>query len=465
VRSLSIRFRLTIWYAATLVLTVAVFGGGIWLALQHSIRRTVDKDLRLRLDAMRHYIDQQMRGGGYAHLQQELAEDVDVVAAGPVRIASSARVWIYGSPGTEAWELAVPKMADLPLNGIASTIVVRGQALRLLTAPVTIGVVQLGLPLGDFQQVTELLAWILFLGSPLLLLLASVGGYWISGRTLKPVDDLATTAQNIGAQNLTDRLPIRGKGDEFDRLSEVLNGMLARLDSAFARVTRFTADASHELRTPVAIVRTTAEVTRARTRTVEEHEKAWGVIVTQAARMSQLIDDLLMLARVDSESRTACPELVDGAAILCETCAEMQTFAETSGVRLAMRVPRQCTMFADSEDLHRIFLILLDNAIKYTASGGQIVVELDVSGTAVRGTVVVRVRDTGVGISQDDLPHIFERFYRAAKDRSRKTGGAGLGLTIAKHLAEHHGGKIEVESTLGVGSTFCLFLPILPIGT
>lgn len=459
VQALSIRFRLTIWYAAALVATIAVFGGGMWLALQHSIRRTVDKDLHLRLEAMRHYIDQQMHEGDYAHLRQELAEDLDVSAAGPVRIASSAGIWIYHSPETEPWELSVPELADLPLNGTASTIVVRGQSFRLLTAPVTIGVIQLGLPLNDFREVQKLLIWILFLGSPLLLLLASAGGYWMSGRTLKPIDDLARTARDIGAQNLTDRLPTRGTGDELDRLSEILNGMLARLDSAFARITRFTADASHELRTPVAIVRATAEVTRARPRTVEEHERAWGLVLTQTARMSQLIDDLLLLARADSESHAPSRELIDGASILSETCAEMRPFAETSGLQLATRIPSECTMSGDPEDLHRIFLILLDNAIKYTPTGGQIVAEMDVDGPAQRRIVAVRVRDTGIGISQADLPHIFERFYRAAKDRSRKTGGAGLGLTIARYLAERHGGQIQVETTSGTGSTFCLLLP------
>ena len=460
-RHFSIRLRLTISYAAVLAASFVLFAAGIWLALQHSIRVTVDKNLQSRLEAVNLYVDQQMRGDDRSHVQQELSEDADILAFGSLlRIVSSAGTWIYRSHGTEGWNFAIPKRETLPPGGRTSTTVIHGQPVRIVTAPLTVGVVQIALPLTEFRNMQLLLAWTVLLGSPLLLLIASLGGYWLSGQALRPVDELATTARNISAHNLTDRLPSRGTGDELDRLSDTLNGMLARLNSAFARITRFTADASHELRTPVAILRTTAEVTRAKSRSPEEHEKAWNVILTQADRMAQLIDDLLMLARADSETVAPPRELMDAAAVLRETCQVMQVIADASGLCFHVRAPQECTMFADPEDLRRILLILLDNAIKYTPAPGQIFVDLDLENAAGSSLAVISVRDTGVGILPADLPRIFDRFYRVATDRSRRTGGAGLGLPIARHLAERHSGYIQVQSAPGCGSTFSVSLPL-----
>jgi signal transduction histidine kinase len=439
---------------------VIMLVAGIWLALQHSISSTVDQNLRSRLTAVRHYLKQQEHEDGDSNLAQEVAEDVDAVAATSlIRIVSTTGAWIYRSRGTEPWRLTVPSRNTLPPGGRISTILVDSHSIRVLSAPSDIGVVQIGLSLTEFQDMQRLLALTVLLGSPLLLLAASGGGYWLSGRALSPVDGLVTKAQTISAQNLVDRLPSRGTGDELDRLSNTLNGMLARLESAFTKVTRFTADASHELRTPVAIMRTTAEVICANPRTPEQHEKAWDVILTQSDRMSQLIDDLLMLARADSAEHPYQRELMDAAAVVRDTSDEMQVLAEAKSLQLSVHTPPECTMFGDPDDLRRIVLILLDNAIKYTQETGQIVVTLSMGTAMEPQALVLTVGDTGIGIPQEDQVHIFDRFYRAAKDRSRETGGAGLGLTIARYLAERQGGRIQVESTPGTGSTFYVSMP------
>ena len=460
-RVLSIRARLTLWYSVILALTFMLLAAVLWFALQHSIRTSVDKNLRSRLETVHHYIDQQMRENEGVHLQQELSDDADVVAGGSLlRFASTTGAWIYRSRVTEAWRLTMPERDTLPREGKASTFIFRGQPIRILSAPLAFGVVQIALPLAGFQDMQKLLAWTVFLGSPLLVFIASAGGYWMSSRALKPVNELVSTARSIRAQNLGDRLPSRGTGDELDRLSDTLNEMLARLESAFTRTTRFTADASHELRTPVAIIRTTAEVTRASPRTPAAHEKVLDVILTQAGRMTQLIDDLLLLARADSETQPAPRELMDAAVVLRATCDEMRVIADASGLQLHAQIPVECTFFGDPDDLRRIVLVLLDNAIKYTKPAGLISVSLEMESSANRRMAVIHVRDTGVGIAQDHLPHIFDRFYRAADDRSRDTGGVGLGLTLARYLAERHDGYIKVISTLGAGSTFSLFWPV-----
>jgi len=461
VRNFSIRSRLTFWYAATLGAALVLFTAGVWFALVHSIRHTVDRELRSRLAAVRYYLQQQSHEGDESNLTQEIAEDIDAVAATSlIRIRSAAGEWIYRSPGTRAWNVIAPNPETLPENGSLSTAIVRGAPIRILSAPLSIGLVQIGLSLTEFQSVQNLLAWTVLLGSPLLMLAASLGGYWMSGRALRPVDELVMRAQSISAHNLTDRLPSRGTSDELDRLADTLNAMLARLESAFERITRFTADASHELRTPVAIVRTTAEVTRAKSRTPAEHEKAWEVVLTQANEMTRLIDDLLLLARADSETDAPLRELIDAAEVLREACEEIRVMADVAGLSLNVQIPQECILLGDPADLRRIVLILLDNAIKYTPKPGGIFVQLSLDGSTKPRMAVISVRDTGIGILQDDLPHIFDRFYRASRDRSRKTGGVGLGLTIARYLAERHEGYIQVESTPRRGSTFYLFLPV-----
>jgi signal transduction histidine kinase len=264
-------------------------------------------------------------------------------------------------------------------------------------------------------------------------------------------------AKAIGTHNLADRLPLRGVDDELDRLSDTLNGMFARLDDAFRRVTQFSADASHELRTPVAIIRTTAEVTRQRPRTEAEYAAALDRILAESERTSQLIDDLLLLARADADAERLVMEPMDLAETVRETCDQGRILADASGVRFTADLPRACPAVGEPQALRRLFLILVDNAVKYTPAGGIV----NVAMTVEDGHATIDVRDTGVGIPAADAPRIFERFYRVATDRSRQTGGVGLGLAIARWIATCHGGTIALESEPGVGSVFHVILPIV----
>jgi heavy metal sensor kinase len=320
---------------------------------------------------------------------------------------------------------------------------------------VNVGTAQIATPLDEFDALQRDFVWTAIIGAPLLLLVASAAGYWMSGRALQPVDDIATTARRISAQNLAERLPANGSGDELDRLSQVLNEMLAGLESSFRRMTQFTADASHELRTPMAIIRTTAEVISSRPRTADEHCRAWQVVATQAERTSELIADLLLLARADSGLETPIFEPLDLAKVVRDASGEMSVLAERKGLGLKVEAETECPTRGDKEALRRVISILLDNAIKFTAAGG-IYATVAVCGRFSS----VLVKDSGIGIAPEDLPHVFDRFYRAARDRSRKTGGAGLGLAIAKGIALLHGGDVSVESELGAGSVFKLEMPV-----
>lgn len=459
----SIRFRLTSWYAGLLAATLLAAAILAWLTLAHSIRATVDKELRARLDGVRHYVEEEARGEGKTHLAEELNEDATVNAGSAyLRISDLRGAAIYISPEAKTWPAG-----DFSRNRSASTesirtIYVNGNPVRILTAPVSIGVVQVGLPMEEFHEMRQDFFWSLVLGAPLLLILAVCGGYWMSGRALRPVDRIASAAKRISSANLSERLPYSGSGDELDRLSQVLNKMLSGLEAAFRQITQFTADASHELRTPLAIIRTTAELSLSRPRTLVEHERAWSAVLVQTDRTTELIEDLLTLTRADSGAGEFNLEAVALAPIVAASVSDMEIMATSKGVHLQLNCQAELELTGDAAALRRVFAILIDNALKATAPGGIVNVSVT-RDYAPLDAGLVTVSDSGVGISEEHLPHIFDRFYRASADRSRATGGAGLGLAIAHWIVAAHSGTIHVRSQVGAGSSFQVVLPVRKI--
>ncbi len=265
------------------------------------------------------------------------------------------------------------------------------------------------------------------------------------------MDELTRAAQSIGIQNLSERLSVPATGDELARLSETWNAMLARLEGAVKRLSQFTADASHELRTPIALIRTTAELTLRRERSSETYREALREIVAESDRTAKLIEDLLLLARADAGLPPLPLERLELRPLVQDVCEQGQVLAQARQLEISADVPDE-PVYVEANDpaLRRLLLLLLDNAVKYTPSGGRITVSLGRDATGA----TVAVSDSGIGIPESALPHVFERFYRVDESRSRDAGGAGLGLSIAKWLAERHNATLEAESVVGQGSTF-----------
>src|SRR5436309_11891486 len=283
------------------------------------------------------------------------------------------------------------------------------------------------------NEAFEALSWfpvILVLVAPLLLIAASAGGYWISKRALAPVDELSQAAQRISIENLTERLQVPETGDQLQRLSETLNDMLSRLEASVRRITQFTADASHELRAPVSLIRTTAEVAvLKRDRPAQEYLEALDDILEESERTSQVVDSLMLLARTDSGKETLELIPMDACTVVQSAAEQGERLARNQGVEFSVKLPENpIPIHADPDALRRAFLILLDNAVKYTPRGGSVRVAL----AATDGFAVASVSDTGIGIGPQDQAHVFDRFWRADKARSPEQGGAGLGLSIAK---------------------------------
>jgi heavy metal sensor kinase len=287
------------------------------------------------------------------------------------------------------------------------------------------------------------------------LLLGLAGGWWLATRAIRPIEDIGATALKIAAGDLSQRINVADTDSELGRLASVLNSTFSRLEAAFAHQARFTSDASHELRTPVSVVLTQTQSALAREREPAEYRQALEACQRAAQRMRKLTQSLLALARLDAGQDPMRREAFDLARVTRECVEMVRPLAAERGVELVCDLPAMpCP--GDAERISQVATNLLSNAIQFNHPGGQV----RVSTRAENGVAVLTVADTGQGIPAQDLPHIFERFYRVEQSRSAAQGGTGLGLAISKAIVDAHSGTIGVSSQPGAGSTFSVKLPL-----
>jgi len=332
----------------------------------------------------------------------------------------------------------------------------RDRDYRVYTMPVTDGGAVVGFvqALHDLRSVAETLERLLaalLVGGAVVMIAAGLVGYFLARRALAPIDTITKTARRISAQDLSARLNLSGVDDELGRLASTFDDMLERLDESFQRERRFTADASHELRTPLAAMEAILGVVRSERRKPAEYEQALDDLAEETTRLRDLVEDLLALAR-GARSATMEFATVDISTLAEDVVDALRPLAEAKNLTLECSAEPGLTARADSDGLIRVFLNLVENAIKFTEHGG-----IKVSAGSRMDAVVVDVADTGIGIASDDLDAIFERFHRV--DRSRSTPGTGLGLSLARRIVEDHGGTLTVRSREGKGSSFTVTLP------
>jgi heavy metal sensor kinase len=460
-KSLSIGMRLTLSYFLIFAVAQLSFGLGMWLILRHNLYDIADDTLESQIDDVLHFLEAQRGDPSLAKLQEEVTQTYILEHSGDyLQIQDEQGNWIYRSSfldkhnlpplGLGPWQQPLyenRKVGDRPFRFLTAGIEVHGRRFLVRT----------GVEEDDIVSTLNLFGRYLLIFEVLMLGAASGLGYWLSGKALAPVDTLTRTARSISGTNLSSRLERLNTGDELQRLSDTLNEMLARIETAFLRVSQFTADASHELRTPISLIRTEAEIALRKSRDEGEYQEALRHILQEAERTSSLIETLLSLARADAGRESLDIRRLDLGETVRQIATDWQHVMTTHQLRFTERLTVSDVCIAgDKTAVSRLLNILLENAVRYTPSAGSIELALE----AKNEKAVIAVRDSGIGISDEDRPRIFERFYRADKARSRALGGAGLGLAIAQWIVEQHHGSIAVVSSPGKGSEFIVELPM-----
>ena len=455
----SLRFRLAAWYFGTVVLIVALAAGGYWLAVRSALNYALDQHLRYRVVGLGEYLnDSPGRSEMASKLAEidQLGELYQVFDGDGSLIAQSytlARRGVAGRPPRDLgadirFETGGP--ADFPLRLAWQRVVIAGQ-------PVIVGAVD---PQSKYDGVLGAFTSVLLLSTPIILTLATLCGLWLGRRALTPVARITDDARAITEQNLSSRLAVPNTRDELQQLSETLNAMLDRIEGSFSRVKQFTADASHELRAPLTLISTAAQYSLRRERSVDQLLTGMQQIQRESVRTTALIDDLLRLARGDAGKQTVSLLPLDTEPLLRDVAEHTRMIAADKDISVQLHVDaNSLPVLADESSLRRLLLILVDNAVKFTPPGGTVTLE----GRRDAAHVILAVADTGVGIAAEDRSHIFERFWRADQVRSREARGTGLGLPIARQIAEQHGASLTVESEVGAGSVLELRLPLAPV--
>jgi heavy metal sensor kinase len=352
---------------------------------------------------------------------------------------------VRSSDGDAVFSLsATPAVTEQDLYWISEQVKVHGHEL----------IVEMGAPLGQVYETLSLLRNALILCVPLMLVIAVAGGTWIAKRALRPVDAMTADAQAIGMNDLSRRLVVRSTGDELERLAVAWNTMLDRLGGSVQQMKRFTTDAAHELRTPTAIIRSTAELALRKERDSESYRNALSGIQQETIHLTRLVEELMYLARYDTGFPDADREDVSVEEAVRDACRAVAPLAEERSISIEIRIEEPGrSVQVKRVAFRRLLLILLDNALKFTPSKRSVRVVV----ASKNGRSRIEIHDQGGGIAQEHMEHIFERFYRA--DPARTSAGFGLGLSIAKAIVEAHDGVIGVDSSEGIGSRFYVELP------
>lgn len=458
--NLPLRARITALYFAVLALTFVSLGTIADYGFRHSIETTVTEASRANLESLRSVMDRAAAKGS-GDIKNELNKLSGLWAgAGLLEVRDQDGGIIFQSAG---FAHSDKKLPDASVNGATfftanlDKVQYRIAADRF-RADGRRFLLRAAVPTESFDQALDRFRSILLETFPALIVLASLAGYWLSGRVLRPVSEIIGTARGIGVRNLSIRLPVPRVHDELRLLTETLNDMLARIEVSVQQITQFTADASHDLRTPLALIRCNSELALRRSRTEEEYRKALARNLVTSVETTCLVENLLTLARADAGSSGLEFRRINLAESLHKATEETSMLAADRNIRVSASIP-STPIWVDADDiaLHRVFRIVLENAVKYTASGGAITIATHWTGGSA---AEIEIRDSGIGIPQKDLPHIFERFYRVDEARSRDSGGAGLGLAIARSFVDLHGGTIDAQSQLGSGTAIRIRLPV-----
>jgi len=460
----SIRGRLTLWLSLLITLCMIAFALFLYLTVRGALTGDLERTLRVQAQQVAASFD----FGGLEAAADGSGQHVDISAVDQFAtaglfvetfdargrlLARSSNLGRLSLPGVARAAALVRATPDDYATEAVPGGEVRVYSMAAVRGGHTVGLVRVAASLDVVTRTTQTLLGLLVAGTLGLVLLVILGSGVAVRWGLRPLEQMATVTEGITAHHLDQRLILRNPPAEVARLAATFDAMLDRLDAAFATQRRFVADASHDLRTPLATLHGRSEVLLLNSDLDAETRAGLLLIRAEAARLGRLVANLLLLARGD-EGQPLDRRPVDLDVLLLEVAHQAR--AQAQGVTVTLGHEDQAQVLGNADLLKQALLNLVDNALTYTPPGGQVVLSLTVSTAQVQ----VAVRDSGPGIAPDDVEHIFERFYRTDQARSRHSGGAGLGLSIVRWIAEAHGGRVTVKSVVGAGSTFTLVLPI-----
>ncbi len=465
----TIKFKMTLWYVAILGIILSCFSLFLYFTLADSLYKGVDNKIRTMAEIVASSTRSPFGAGtSMADLDQIMTERFGIRPLGRfIQILDeSGRI---GEKSTNLRDVQIPisvqtmKAASRGVITFETVQVMEKYPLRVVTMPIMenekmVGIVQVGSSLEGVEEALDQLLLILLIAVPAALLIASAGGLFLANQALRPVDAITRIARRIGSGDLSQRIRIKRVNDEIGRLASTFNEMIAKLEKSFHQVKRFTADASHELKTPLTILRGEVEVGLKKKRGLKEYQSILASNLEEINRMSRIVEDLLTLSRADMGELIMEREEIELSALAREVWEDLQLLAKKKRIQLKFMDNGFTRVEGDPLFLRQLILNITENGLKYTRAGGEVAVR--VKGDRDQGVVRLLVADTGVGIPQKDLKRIFDRFYRVDGARSRETGGTGLGLSICQWIAQAHEGRIAVESKVGKGSTFTVTLPM-----
>jgi len=460
----SLYFRLILWYSGLVIVVLLAFAAYTYEGVRGRLYGEMERTLARRAQQI---ADNVLIHEG-SEPDQEIARQIREVYSPAannrfIRILKSDGSLLYVSqkPKDGSFDPLTVPLPSPHASAQRMETLPSGVTLLMVDLPVTVAGkgfrIEMGAPTREMQTALHGLLVTLLFGLPIVVVTVSAGGYVLVRRSLKPVEDIRATAEQITFGNLSNRLPVAATGDELEHLSVTLNQMLERLESAYQQVSRFSADASHELRTPLTIMRGELEsVVQREAGLTEELRGRIGSVLEEAERLSHIAESLFTISRLDAGEARIEHVTFDLVDLIKTTAEQMSLMAEEKSISVVIKAEQALSVDGDPARLKQVIVNLLDNAIKYTPRGGSITVALS---KAVHKAVLA-IADTGIGIAPEALPHIFERFYRADKVRSREQGGAGLGLSIVRSICQAHGGTVEIESAENKGTICRVLLPL-----
>jgi heavy metal sensor kinase len=459
----SLRVRLGLLYILFTLTSMACLGCFSYWYIGRILASSRQQTMMRREERIVAFINKWPRPDSPIGLNEKLRQlSIAIAETDTIQVHDFTGRLLYSSPAPDIYKADWPDSSCIqPCYAIVRK---GGHTLRTLNQVVTLDGQEVRLSIaGAMDEHADVLRMIrnsYLICCPLLLIVSVAGGFVLSHRALQPIHRITSEARTIGIRNLKHRLPVPQTGDELQLLAETWNDLLARLDIAVSRLTQFTSDISHDLRTTITVMFTTAEFALRRTRPDREYREALKTISVECQATSRLLDDLLAAARADMVQQDIEWEPIDLTAISSEACEHMRAKIEIKHQLLELYLCRNAWIKGDISLLRRLLIILLDNAVKYTPDGGTISVTVE----KVDDRIKLRVGDTGVGIPPEAISRIFDRFYRVDQSRNQENGSSGLGLAIAKWIVEAHHFTIEVDSTVAVGTTFTVSVQIEPDG-